>query len=116
MSRGTRRALHRVCLTERRPSAPEQNLEHEFAAEVGKKHEEAAGDDPAKRDAASPAIAPAAPEQRADGEPAEHRKHDLVREGEGLAEELLGEHHAARERYRQQHEADGDEPEEKPLE
>src|SRR6185369_3775976 len=88
--------------------AAEQNLEHELAAEVGEEHEDTSGDDPAERHTPAPTIAPTPPQQCADGEPAEHREDALVREGERLAEELLGEEHPAHERHGEQHEADGD--------
>ena len=38
--------------------------------------------DPAQRDASAPSVAPAAEEQRAERQPAEHREHVLVRERE----------------------------------
>ena len=45
----------------------QQHFEHELAAEVAEHEQQRAGEDPAQRGAAAPAVAPAAEEQRAEG-------------------------------------------------
>src|SRR5215475_9633355 len=95
--------------------ASEDHLEHELAAEIREHEEHGAGHDAVERDAAAPAVAMTTHQDGAEDEPAEHRKDDLVREPERLAEEIFREQRAADERKRQQHVADGDEPEQEAL-
>src|SRR5215470_12477879 len=76
-------------------SAPEDDLEHELAPEVGQDQEDGAGHDAIERDAAAPAVTMTADQDSAEDQPPEHRKHDLVRKAERLAENLLREQCAA---------------------
>src|SRR5215475_3475015 len=66
--------------------ASEDHLEHELAAEIREHEEHGAGHDAVERDAATPAVAMTTHQDGAEDEPAEHRKDDLVREPERLAE------------------------------
>src|SRR5947207_8871586 len=81
--------------------APEKHLEHEFAADVGKKQQTRPGQHPGQCASSAPAVAVTAEEQRRKNEPAEHREHDLVGKAQWLAEQLLGEHRPAHQRQRQ---------------
>src|SRR6266404_137309 len=93
----------------RNPALPAENhLEHEFAAHVGNYEQAGAGEDPMQRSATAPAVAMATEKQRAEHEPAEQRKHDLVREAQRFAEQFLGKQNAAHERQGQQRVAHAD--------
>ena len=86
--------------------APEQDLEHELAAEVGEDEKRRAGEDPvaARRGRASRSASGRASSAPNVSQPSIENTLLCVKR-ERLAEHLLGEQDAARERQRQQHEA-----------
>src|SRR6202171_4921496 len=86
------------------PSAPEDQLEHDLAADEGEQQRRESGERPVHGDAPAPAAHVAAHEEPAEYEPRGDPEHRLVREREGLAEELLGEEDAAHEREGEEHE------------
>src|SRR5574340_489734 len=114
---GERTSIRRraVAVKKGAASSSEEHLEHEFAAHVGEEQQSASRKHPAERLSPAPAVAIAAEDQRAEDDPAEHREHHLVREAQRLAEELLGEQRAARERKGEEHEADVDQAEQQAL-
>src|SRR5215813_5530940 len=94
----------------------QQHFQHELAAQIAEQEQQRSAQDPFERGSTSPSVAPAAEQQRCEDRPAGKREHILVRERDGLAEQLLGEEDAARERQREQHESGRDEAKQVPLE
>src|ERR1700694_2127151 len=85
-------------------AALEDQFEDDLTADVGEQQEGESRERPVHRLAAAPAAEVVADQQAAEDEPGGDAEHGLVREGEGLAEQLLGEEDAAHQREREQHE------------
>src|SRR5260221_3966383 len=86
-------------------AAPEDELEYHLAAHVGEQQRGESGERPAHRRSSAPAAQVVTCEQRAEDDPRKEAEEHLVREGEGLAEQLLGEECPAHHREREQHES-----------
>src|SRR5690606_20508761 len=91
--------------------ALQDDLDDETAPDVGQHEGDEARKRPAQGDTASPAPQVAPDQEGAEQQPGNKREERLVLEAESLAEEGLGEHHAADQGQRQQDEGNADEAE-----
>src|SRR5581483_12428044 len=99
--------------TRRRGSdaAAQYHLEHETAAHVREQQHEKAGERPAQRDAAAPAVETASREEGGEDDPRSDGEERFVLETQRPAEQVLGKEEARRQREREQHEPREDDAE-----
>ena len=91
----------------RQDATAEQHFQHELAAEIAQHQQRKTDERPAHRSAPAPTVQTAADEQHAEYRPGDDRQDNVVGEAQRLAEQFLGEEHAAHESEGQQCEANG---------